>query len=790
MVKKFLLVIILLLPLFCKAQLAVGDWKIHSIFGTDVTNIIDTDKKVYYLADKFLYAYDKESSENESFTKRNKLSDIEIKDIYYNYDKKYLLIVYSNSNIDFLYDNGKVVNLPDIKDVILTMSKDINDVTFHNNMAYLATDFGYVILNDDKHEVKESQIYNVPLYSIAVVGNNLFVSKDDGIFVSELNAMHTSIDSFTKTNITSKADKMLPINDKSFFFYTGWLSKANVNEDKTLITNTVINGGSRIPQPTKTGFLAHATASGYYILMDKEGNELQRITLPESLHKSFISSYETNGSLWIIDIKGIKNSKIENGNGKITENVLSDYFKPNSSTVNKPYNMVYNSPLKKLYVMNTGSNHFVTEYGTPAKINTLDGSFWTDITPESAPTLNNALNNGLLNDPFQPVFDPDDPTIFYVGSWFEGMYKIKDNEVIAKYDWTNSPMILALNNWYCQVACLQFDKFKNLWIIQSDNSKPVMVLPRSKQSQEKVSASDWYTPNVTGFTPNKKMHFLITKKNNIKFITSGSYGSVFIAYDDNGTPDVNGDDKLKSYSSFTDQDEKTFKWHYIHCFVEDKNGRVWVGTDNGVIEISNPLNTLKDNFRVNRLKVPRNDGTQYADYLLENIEVTCMAVDGANRKWIGTSSSGLFLVNENGSEILKHFTKSNSYLADDNVVSLSCNLNNNSVYIGTNNGMVEYSSDASPAEDNYSNVYAYPNPVRPDYTGWITIRGLMDNSLVKIADSAGNVFYSARSTGGMITWDGCNSNGERVKTGVYYVFASQSDDGKSNGVVTKIMIVN
>lgn len=788
MVKKIFLAIILLLPLFCKAQISVGDWKIHPVFGTDVTNIIDTDKKVYYLVDKFLYSYDKESSENESFTKRNKLSDIEIKDIYYNYDKKYLLIVYSNSNVDFLYDDGKIINLPDIKDVILTMSKNINDVTFNNNKVYMAADFGYVILNDEKHEVMESQIYNIPLYSIIAIGDNLFVSKNDGLFVSELNAMHTSIDSFTQTNIKSKVNKILPIDDKSFFFYTGWLYKATVNDNKTLSATTVIGADSRISQPTKTGFIAQATTPGYYILMDKDGNELKKVNLPESLQKSYISSYETNGSLWIMDCKGIKNVSIDNDNGKITEKILSDYFKPNSSTVSKPYNIVYNGRLKKLYVMNTGSNHFVTEIGNVARINTLDGSFWSDITPESASTIG-TLKNGLLNDPFQPVFDPEDPNTYYVGSWYEGFYKVKDNKVVAKYDWTNSPMELALN-WYCQIACLQFDKFKNLWVIQSDNSKPVMVLPRSKQSQEKVSASDWYRPNVTGFTPNKKMHFLITKRNNLKFITDGSYGSVFIAFDDNGTPDVNGDDKIKSYSSFVDQDEKTFSWHYIHCFIEDNNGKVWLGTDNGVVEISNPANTLNSNFRINRLKVPRNDGTQYADYLLENIEITCMAVDGANRKWIGTSTSGVFLVNETGSEILQHFTKSNSYLTDDNIISLACNLDNNSVYVGTNNGLAEYSSDASPAEENYSNVYAYPNPVRPDYTGWITIRGLMDNSLVKIADSAGNVFYSARSTGGMVTWDGCNSSGERVKTGIYYVFASQNEDGKSKGAVTKIMIVN
>ena len=117
------------------------------------------------------------------------------------------------------------------------------------------------------------------------------------------------------------------------------------------------------------------------------------------------------------------------------------------------------------------------------------------------------------------------------------------------------------------------------------------------------------------------------------------------------------------------------------------------------------------------------------------------------------------------------------------------NTDNNSVYITTDKGLAEYSSDAVTPEQNFDNVYAYPNPVRPDYTGYITIRGLMENSLVKIADTAGNVVFSTKSNGGMAVWDGCNSNGKRVDTGVYFVFASQSEDGSSEGCVTKILIV-
>ncbi len=188
--------------------------------------------------------------------------------------------------------------------------------------------------------------------------------------------------------------------------------------------------------------------------------------------------------------------------------------------------------------------------------------------------------------------------------------------------------------------------------------------------------------------------------------------------------------------------------------------------------------------------MPRNDGTSLADYLLDGMRVTCIAVDASNRKWLGTNISGLYLVNENGSEVLAHFTTENSDIPSDCVYSVACDDNSNRVYVGTDVGLAVYSADAAPPADDYSNVYAYPNPVRPEYTGWITVTGLMDDSLVKIADAAGNVFYSGRSEGGMITWDGCNSSGQRVKTGVYFLYVSQNNGSQSSGAVTKILVVN
>ena len=260
-------------------------------------------------------------------------------------------------------------------------------------------------------------------------------------------------------------------------------------------------------------------------------------------------------------------------------------------------------------------------------------------------------------------------------------------------------------------------------------------------------------------------------------------------FDTKGTADT-GDDTYRYVNTYVNQDGKELSFDHMICMVEDTKGRIWVGTSNGVFEITDPAAAVNaSTINVNQLKVPRNDGTNLADYLLSSQLVSSITIDPANRKWISTIGSGVYLVSENGDEILEHFTEANSILPNT-VYAVACDPNSNKVYFGTDIGLIEYSSTSAPGSDNYDDVYAYPNPVRPDFTGWITVTGLMDNSLVKIADAAGNVFYQGRSDGGMFTWDGCNPAGERVKTGVYYVYASQNATGDASACVTKIMVVN
>ena len=388
---------------------------------------------------------------------------------------------------------------------------------------------------------------------------------------------------------------------------------------------------------------------------------------------------------------------------------------------------------------------------------------------------------------------PKNPDIMFAGNRYDGLYKISVSEGFKQiYTPENSKVLW--DGWQSYVGQCDFDGKGNLWVSQFVNSGKeskninLIMLPADKVDKDETTIDDWKAIETEIFIGLDPM-VTACKESNIVclFSSNGDQEGGIVFYDTRGTTDTS-DDRQQRYTSYIDQDGKQFSPLYTTCVVEVENGKLWVGTDDGVFEIPNPSSMIGEG-RVNRLKVPRNDGTGQADYLMGSQMVMDIAKDASNNKWIATQEGGLFHVSPDGRTILKNFTTENSPLPSNKVLSVECSPVSNVVYIGTENGLCEYRSDTAPAEDDYSNVIAYPNPVRPDYTGWITVKGLMSDSLVKIADSAGNIVSQGNSEGGMYTWDGCNFNGERVRTGVYYVYASQSGESGSNAVVTKIMIV-
>ena len=198
----------------------------------------------------------------------------------------------------------------------------------------------------------------------------------------------------------------------------------------------------------------------------------------------------------------------------------------------------------------------------------------------------------------------------------------------------------------------------------------------------------------------------------------------------------------------------------------------------------------QSNITLQQIKVPRNDGTNYADYLLSGVSISSIAIDGGNRKWFASNGSGAFLISADNLEQIHNFTKANSKLISDNITSVSINPKSGEVFFLSDEGLYSYLSDATEPNENMTkdNVWAYPNPVTPDYTGLITVTGLSFDADVKITASNGALIAEGRSNGGQFTWDGRDKKGRRVASGVYMVITATSEGKK--GTVCKIAIIN
>lgn len=779
MLKRIFLMMALLLPVLAQAQYGVGDWRVHPYYiASQFNNVIDTGDQIYYLVGDYLFRFDKATDENEALTKRTILNDASITGIYYNYAKRYLVVTYLNSNIDIIDANGNVTNLPEIKDAIITGNKGINFVSFSDNLMLVATEFGFVTYDDNKMVVAESRIFDTDIKAAFEVGQWRVIAHTDAnndirLYTAKKSAMNETIGNYIQNSSTLTAvNSIQPINETQFLICTNSsLSLAKIGNSGFVSFTPLVNKKISALQPTKNGYLASSLANDTCYIVDPAATAA---TFKASGHELFTANPRGDGTLWALGEKGLHR------NGDDT-----NYYRPDGIGLrHQPYWMAYFSQENRLLFCNTSYTALFSKAGKDAhsQIYSYDGNRWTDVTPENLAT---AVPDKGESANWEIVPDPFDPHTYVYSSRKSGIVKVTNDKVVYVYGTANSPTV----NYR---GCPRFDSQGNLWVVYGGPTasgaavKNVFVLPRAKYEAATCTKSDWYTPSVPG---TKQSAFngatMAIGRADAMVFNSGNYRKEFAFWQPNGSL---GNVLTANYGNFMDQDEKSVTWDNVYAMVADKNGIVWAGLDNGIISFD-PSQAFSDNFRINHIKVPRNDGTDLADYLLDGIQVNCIAVDGANRKWIGTNESGLFLVSPDGSKILKQFTSENSYLTTNTIYNVCCNPNSNSVYIYTSTAFLEYFSDTTPGANDYSDVYVYPNPVRPEFTGLVTINGLMDNSLVKIADASGNVVKQLRSSGGMATWDCCGDNGERVKTGVYYVLASQKESGSASAAVAKFLVV-
>ena len=249
------------------------------------------------------------------------------------------------------------------------------------------------------------------------------------------------------------------------------------------------------------------------------------------------------------------------------------------------------------------------------------------------------------------------------------------------------------------------------------------------------------------------------------------------------------DDKTRLLQDFVNQDNTPYLPDQFFCLCEDLEGMVWVGTSAGLFVIEDVTKVFDKDFYFTQIKINRNDGSGLADYLFNDVSISCIAIDAANRKWIGTQANGAYLISADGQEMLHHFTTEDSPLLSNNVQSIAVHPGTGEVAFGTDKGICTFISDATTPEEELekSNVVVFPNPVTPDYNGPIAIRGLVEDSEVKIISTGGQLVWNGTSSGGTCTWNGVANNGKPVASGIYHVVANTPEGGKA--IMTRIVIV-
>lgn len=750
-----------MLPLSLAAQLGSGKWVTHSRYTlTDAQNIVDAGDYVYYLVCNNLFRFNKSSKQQELLNQLNELNGDLATGIYYNPDNGQIFISYDDSNIDVIKSDGNIVNIPDLKNAIMYQSKTINDISFAPGKVYVATNFGYLVIDDTTLKITAQKILNVPIASVAEIGDMLFVSDSyDAMCYGKVGHNYESLANFIVLK-DFPYGKIVPLNSNSFLLGgKDALIRYEISPQKgdtVTFTGTTIEASHPDNiQKVPNGFIANFMNKGYYYTIDVDGNT----TKTPGGKEMYSCNPKGDNVLWSISDEGLHSSADKD-----------TYYMPNSITIStSPLWMAYSKPLHKLYLNSTTDNGILDKINSTYQMNTYDGSTWRNTNPTGC------RGQGW----YWPNLAPGDTTdTYYISGRLEGVYKITDNKVVTQWTPTNSPFI-------DRKPAVAFDSKGNLWVVhtsaRSDNLNPVKVLPKDKLNlpQSSYKKSDWITVPVNGITEYntfKRSVMAISKTSDIKAVTNGDYNFSVFFWENN--PDVTDGivKRQKSYKSLPTVQGSLFTWTYIYAITADYKDNMCIGANEGLVFFDAGKAFDKD-FTVIQPKELR--GTC----------VYCVAVDTLNRKWVGTNGSGIYLLSEDCSTVLDHLTSENSPLRSNVIYNMCCNTDNNSIFIATPIGVQQYFSDSTPASPNYDNVYAFPNPVRPNFTGLITITGLMDKSTVVIKDNKGNIVKQLTSTGGIATWDGCDATGERLPTGSYLVYASQDAQAMPSKPVTKIMII-
>lgn len=810
------------------AATAAGTWRMHPTFDGRVTHVFDTPDHVYFTSrvlpdnnwifnDPYfsLFRYDKKGDELISVGSDNLLSDNIFLNAAYCREKRYLMTIDSDYFIDLIHDDGRTERVPGYAVASLPASKGVNGITFTpgSDRAYLATDFGYVSINDRKCEIGESRDYGEKLLSVAKVGSHIVAIHGGRVVSAPESSPRYNLTDYTGTIDCENPITLYPLSEKTCLLFSGGGAPYRIrviSEDE--------NGELKVGEENVDVLYFSAEYNKDGLMVTDPGTIYQ--FYPDGSHKTFwrpeLDYVHSSGSYDLTEMWEARERKGLRGFGKEGDGwtLTHDYIIPDSPA---PFISTCIQPTADggILMSNFGHlQHFANYHGqSPLLLSRYKEGRWDNpCAPYMAPE-----QPVVIQDPYGFSIDPDNPDYIYASSQFSGFARLSLTDPADVIHFANpsnplkdGPGFVALapdqrstNNYSCSFSIPRFDTRGNLWTMLANfdygsDRKLHIYCWEAADRKASTSASDVRLPKsflVEGFDVS---HFqdlipLTTGANrDLLLFAAENWVPVIAIIDTGGTPTDPADDKVTKLETFTDQDGSTFDVHYISAVYEDPaTGRVWVGHSEGVFHFS-PADLIAGNRRVVRVKVARNDGTNLADYLLNGVPVYDIKRDGNGNKWFATGGAGAVCTTPDGKTILDEVTASTTPLPDNMVYGLGYVADRGSMLFSTIKGIAEYipSATGGPA-DGDEELKVYPNPVRPGFGGYVTIDGLSDGALVKIVDGGGNIVKElGPSAGSSVEWDVTNHQFKRVASGVYFILASGGTDADSRVRKGKVLVVN
>lgn len=753
-----------------KAQVnqEIGQWESYLPYriGIDVTQ---SDSQIIYATAYGIMMIDKNDFSIQYLSKINGLSDIGIKDIDYDFFNDQLIIVYQNSNIDVLKD-GQIINLSTIKEnKSIIGSKAINDIYIYDrNSIFLSTNFGIVELDGESLFFGNTIFTDVVVKEMTSLGTELFAASNDGVYHVDYTDGVNIADFNQWTELTNdglptifEADHIEAFNDDIYIAIGSDLYRGRLDGEFEKVT-------ALLPEDHKVVFFSH------------EDTELIIGAKPEEPFSKIVTI-------------NAENEVVEGGGGCINllyyaiKDDLGRYwyadgfrgFRYTDSVDDGCHKINLDGPLSAdgsdlkvkdgaLYVASGGVNENFSPGSNRAGFFIFDEGTWTNYNDSNLAAIK---DNDFAN--IYQVEPHPTKNLVYLGSYYNGIIELNLDDQSTQYFSTENSALLHPENDNDgeRISGLDFDRDGNLWINNIYAERPLVVY---------TADGNWY--NYSSIRSNGLAGVTADENGYIWSAIVNASGGVFV-FDHNGTLNDPTDDRRR----ILDQNNSAITSGFINCITVDRDGDIWVGTDSGPV-IFNSSGIFDADNPGNRLKVIQDS---IPAYLLSNEDVRAIEADGANRKWIGTRN-GIFVMSPSGDSQITEYNVNNSLLFDNNIIDLEFDGDSGIMYISSSQGVQSIRTETTGAKSRHAkDVYAFPNPVRPDYRGTIYIKGLAQDADIKITDLNGKLVHSTQALGGQASWDGNDLNGSRVSTGTYLVFSTGSVNiNTPDTYVTKILVVN